>query len=149
MKFTVKQVLAVAVLIVLSTSVFAAQHVVEMKNAGADGSMVFEPGYVKAEPGDTVKFVLVDQGHDSTSVEVPKGAKSWDGGVNKGVTVTLDKEGVYVYKCTPHAALNMTGIIQVGEATNYDSAKKAVDKLTEGAAVNKDRLNGYFEQVKH
>lgn len=148
MKVTFKQAVAVAALTVLSSSALAAEHVVEMKNSGADGAMVFEPGYVNADPGDTVKFVLVDQAHNSTSVEVPEGAESWQGEINEGITVTVEEEGVYVYKCTPHAALNMTGIIQVGEATNYDSAKKAVDTLTESAATNKDRLTGYFEQVQ-
>lgn len=148
MKVTIKQTLAAATLAVLSSTAFAAEHVVEMKNSGAEGAMVFEPGYVNADPGDTVKFVLVDQAHNSTSVEVPEGAKSWEGAINEGITVTVEEEGVYVYKCTPHAALNMTGVIQVGEATNYDSAKQAVDTLTENAATNKDRLTGYFEQVQ-
>ncbi|HTN33081.1 MAG TPA: pseudoazurin [Marinobacter sp.] len=148
MKFIFKPVLIAAALVAFSGTAFAAEHVVEMKNAGADGAMVFDPGYVKAEPGDTVKFVASDPGHDSVSVEVPEGADGWESGIGKGVTVTLDKEGVYVYKCAPHAVLNMAGIIQVGEATNYDSAKKAVDKLTSAAATNKDRLTGYFEKVQ-
>jgi pseudoazurin len=126
----------------------AAEHVVEMKNSGADGAMVFEPGFVKAKPGDTVKFVLVDPAHNSVSVAVPDGAEGWQGAMNQEVSVTLDEEGVYVYKCTPHAALNMAGVIQVGEPTNYDAAKAAVQELTAAAATNKDRLVGYFEQVE-
>lgn len=47
-----------------------------------------------------------------------------------------------------HAALNMAGVIQVGEPANYDAAKAAVDKLTAAAATNKERLTGYFEQVE-
>lgn len=148
MKFTFKHAIVAAALVLLSSTAFAAEHVVKMENSGADGTMVFEPGYLKADKGDTVKFVPVDQGHDSASVEVPKGAQSWEGEISKGITVTLDKEGVYVYKCEPHAMLNMTGIIQVGEATNYDSAKTAVDKLTEAAVTNKDRLTGYFDKVQ-
>jgi hypothetical protein len=41
----------------------------------------------------------------------------------------------------------MAGVIQVGEAVNYDEAKAAVDKLTASAATNKDRLTGYFSKV--
>ncbi|AKV95391.1 MULTISPECIES: pseudoazurin [Marinobacter] len=148
MKLTLKHTVAAVALTFISGVAMAAEHVVEMKNSGADGAMVFEPGFVKAEPGDTVKFVLVDPAHNSVSVEVPEGAEGWQGAMNEGITVTLNEEGVYVYKCTPHAALNMAGVIQVGEAVNYDSAKAAVDKLTAAAATNKDRLTGYFEQVQ-
>lgn len=148
MKMTFKNGLVAVALTLASSVVMAAEHVVEMKNSGADGTMVFEPGFVKAEPGDTVKFVLVDPAHNSVSVEVPEGAEGWQGAMNEGISVTLNEEGVYVYKCTPHAALNMAGVIQVGEATNYESAKTAVDELTAAAATNKDRLVGYFDQVK-
>lgn len=148
MKLTFKNGLAAVALTLASSVVVAAEHVVEMKNSGADGAMVFEPGFVKAEPGDTVKFVLVDPAHNSVSVAVPDGAEGWQGAMNESITVTLNEEGVYVYKCTPHAALNMAGVIQVGEPVNYDAAKAAVDKLTASAATNKDRLTGYFEQVQ-
>ena len=148
MRLTFKNGLAAVALTLASSVAMAAEHVVEMKNSGADGAMVFEPGFVKAEPGDTVKFVLVDPAHNSASVEIPEGAEGWQGAMNEEITVTLNEEGVYVYKCTPHAALNMAGVIQVGEAVNYDAAKAAVDKLTAAAATNKDRLTGYFEQVQ-
>ena len=148
MKLTLKHTVAAVALALISGVAMAAEHVVEMKNSGAEGAMVFEPGFVKAEPGDTVKFVLVDPAHNSVSVEVPEGAEGWQGAMNEGITVTLNEEGVYVYKCPPHAALNMAGVIQVGEAVNYDAAKAAVDKLTAAAATNKDRLTGYFEQVE-
>lgn len=148
MKLTFKNGLTAVALTLASSVIMAAEHVVEMKSSGADGAMVFEPGFVKAQPGDTVKFVLVDPAHNSVSVEVPEGAEGWQGAMNEGMTVTLNEEGVYVYKCTPHAALNMAGVIQVGEAVNYDSAKTAVDDLTAAAATNKDRLVGYLEQVE-
>ena len=132
----------------MSTSALAAEHVIKMKNSGEDGSMVFEPGYLEAEKGDTVKFVMTDPAHNSVSEAVPEGAESWSGAINKEITVTLDAEGVYVYKCTPHAPLNMAGIIKVGDPTNYDEAQAAVEKLTSAAATNKDRLTDYFSKVK-
>src|SRR5690554_6540169 len=89
----------------------AADHQVKMLNMGADGIMVFEPGFVKAAPGDTVTFVAADASHDATAVFGPEGAELWAGAINEGLTVTLDKEGVYIYKCTPHLALGMVGVI--------------------------------------
>jgi pseudoazurin len=130
-----------------STSALAAEHIIEMKNSGADGAMVFEPGFIEAEKGDTVKFVLADPAHNSVSQVVPEGAESWSGAINEEITITLDAEGVYVYNCTPHAVLNMAGVIQVGEAVNYDEAKAAVDRLSGAAATNKDRLSGYLSNV--
>ena len=125
----------------------AEEHIIEMKNSGDDGSMVFEPGYLEASPGDTVKFVATDPAHNSVSTAVPDGAESWSGALNEEITVTLSEEGVYVYKCTPHAVLNMAGIIRVGEPTNYDAAKAAVEDLSSNAAANKERLRGYFSNV--
>lgn len=148
MKHALKSGLIGMALVFATSAAMAAEHIVEMKNNGADGVMVFEPGFVKAQPGDTVKFVLTDPAHNSASVAVPEGADGWQGAINEEITVTLNEEGVYVYKCTPHAALNMAGVIQVGEPVNYDAAKAAVDELTAAAATNKERLTGYFEQVQ-
>ena len=148
MGFTFKHILAAVALTLASGAALAAEHVIEMKNSGADGAMVFEPGFLKAEPGDTVKFVLADQAHNSASVAVPEGAEGWQGALNEEITVTLNEEGVYVFNCTPHAVLNMAGVIQVGEAVNYDSAKAAAEKLSAAAVTNKERLAGYFEQVQ-
>ena len=38
-------------------------HTIEMKNEGADGTMVFEPGVIKVSVGDTINFVLNSQEH--------------------------------------------------------------------------------------
>lgn len=142
----IKHLVATAIIAAPLTAI-AEQHIIEMKNAGADGSMVFEPGYLEAEPGDTVKFVATDPAHNSVSTEVPEGAESWSGALNEEITVTLSEEGVYVYKCTPHAVLNMAGIIRVGEPTNYDEAQVAVEELSSKAASNKERLRDYFSNV--
>ena len=43
----------------------AAEVEVKMLNKGTEGAMVFEPALVKVEPGDTVKFVATDKGHNA------------------------------------------------------------------------------------
>ena len=45
--------LAVCLLALGSFPALAEQHTVKMKNRGDDGTMVFEPGYPEAQPGDT------------------------------------------------------------------------------------------------
>ncbi|MEQ6884684.1 pseudoazurin [Salicola sp. Rm-C-2C1-2] len=139
--------LTVVLLVLSSTFSLAEQHTIEMKNRGEDGNMVFEPGYLKVQPGDTIQFLATDPTHNSVSDTVPEDAESWSGAIDEEITVTLSKEGVYVYKCAPHLKMNMTGIIQVGEPTNYGEAQASVEKLTDVSATNEDRLRGYFRQV--
>ena len=89
---------------------------------------VFSPRILQVNPGDTVKFIAADKGHNSVSDAnmMPEGAESWKGKISKDVEVTLTVEGTYGYYCAPHRALGMVGLILVGDASsNYDAAKDA------------------------
>ena len=105
----------------------AAEFEVKMLNKGTAGVMVFEPALVKIQPGDTVKFLASDKGHNVETVEamLPEGAKPFTGKINEEVAVTFDKAGVYGYKCKPHYGMGMVGMIVVGEPGNVDEAKAA------------------------
>src|SRR5690606_16710497 len=76
-----------------------------------------EPAFLKVAPGDTITFVNATKGHNSEAIanKIPEGAEVWKGKINQEITVTLDVEGYYAYKCTPHTALGMVGLIQVGD----------------------------------
>lgn len=130
-----------------STGLMAAEHVIEMRNSGEDGTLIFEPGFIQAEVGDTVIFKATDPSHNSASALVPDGAESWTGDINEEIEITLDAEGIYVYVCTPHVMLNMAGIIQVGEPVNLDEANATVAELTASAVANQDRLETYLARV--
>ena len=96
----------------------AAEHEVRMLNKGPDGqAMQFDPAFLKIEPGDSVKFVPTDKGHNLESIleMVPEGAETWKGKISKEITVNFEVEGIYGYKCQPHFPLGMVGIIQVGD----------------------------------
>lgn len=138
------------VLMCLTTGAWAAEIIVEMKNAGADGAMVFEPAVVKAEVGDTVTFVPTDMAHNSELVPglAPQGAVSWKGGIGQPVSVTLDKEGVYVYQCLPHVIMAMVGVIVAGQPANLDQVIADSSALKGRFVMNKDRLDTYLEQAK-
>jgi pseudoazurin len=103
----------------------AAEVEVKMLNKGAEGVMVFEPALVKIAPGDTVKFVPADKGHNAESIDgmVPEGAKPFTGKMSEGLSVTFDTAGVYGYRCKPHYGMGMVGLVVVGDATNLDQAK--------------------------
>lgn len=121
---------------------------VKMLNSSKDGIMAFEPGYVKADPGDSIKFIPTDSAHSSSSAFLPAGATPWVGKINKPVTVTLKKEGVYIFKCDPHMPMAMVGVVQVGKPTNLDAAQAEAKKMAAGFAMNKDRLDKYLAKVK-
>lgn len=126
----------------------AAEHTVKMLNSGADGVMVFEPAYLKVAPGDTVVFEATTPAHNSVAFHVPAGAQPWSGAMSQTVRVTLEQEGVYLYKCEPHVPLGMVGVIQVGKPANLAEAKAAAEAFKPAVAVNKERLDRYLGQVK-
>jgi pseudoazurin len=94
----------------------------------ASGLQVFKPRVVTAKVGDTIKFVPTDPTHQSDSIAgmIPEGTKGWEGKVNQEVSYVIPKEGVYGYKCTPHYAAGMIGLVIVGEGAalaNLEAAK--------------------------
>ena len=100
----------------LAGTAFAADHQVQMLNKGEKGAMVFQPDYIEAAPGDTVTFVPTDKGHNAESIKglIPDGAEPFKGKINQEVKVTLEKEGLYGVKCTPHYGMGMVALIKVG-----------------------------------
>lgn len=139
--------LLLCVVIVWSFAISSEEYEVKMLNFGNDGSMVFEPGFLKVNVGDTVHFKSVDMAHNSESSTglIPVNASGWKGNINEDISITLTEEGVYVYQCTPHLILGMVGVIQVGSPTNIDQIKENLSSLT--FAVNAERLQGYIDQV--
>jgi pseudoazurin len=121
-------------------------HVVKMLNNGEDGIMVFEPGYIKIEKGDTVQFEATDAGHNAVSELTPDGNK-WEVGYDGG-KVTFNEEGAHLYYCVPHRSMGMWGVIQVGNAVNKDDFM-AESKSEDGSlAMNSGRIMKYADQVK-
>jgi pseudoazurin len=118
----------------------AAEHQVQMLNKGADGPMAFEPSFLKIAPGDTVRFVAKDKGHNVLSVEgmSPEGAAPFQGKMNEDVTVTFDQPGVYGFECKPHYGMGMVGLIVVGDPVNLAEAE---------AVPHKGKAKKRFEQL--
>ncbi len=125
----------------------AKEIVVHMKNKGADGAMVFEPGFVKAAPGDTIRFAPTDPSHNAETMAnmLPAGATPVKGAMNKEMVLTVSKPGLYGVKCMPHYSMGMVALVQVGKPTAADvTAAKAV-KLPPFAAK---RMTAYLAKVK-
>ena len=127
----------------------AAEHVVKMLNTGKDGTMVFEPSFVKAAVGYTVVSTPTDKAaHNSASLLLPAGAKPWKGAPDTEVKVKLEKEGVYLYACEPHKVMGMVGVIQAGKPVNLAEAKVAAAKEQATFAMGKDRFDKALAQAK-
>ncbi|MEM6495256.1 MAG: pseudoazurin [Pseudomonadota bacterium] len=91
---------------------------------------VFKPAVIKIKPGDTVKFISVDKGHNAESMKgmIPEGAQKWRSKISKDFELKLDKPGVYGYRCTPHYGLGMVGIIIV-EGEGWDQNLAAAKEV--------------------
>jgi pseudoazurin len=104
---------AAGMFLAVSQSVVAEDHIVK-------GIVTkWEPMVVFAQPGDRIIFTNM-AGHDAQAIEgmVPEGTEIWQSKMGaEGFTVTLEKEGVYMYKCNPHVSLGMIGAIVVGDGT--------------------------------
>ena len=117
--------LAAAAVVAMAGAASAAEHEVKMLNKGEKGAMVFEPDFLEVEVGDTVKFLVVDKGHDAQAIKgmFPEGVEEFKGKINQEVTFTVEKEGVYGIKCTPHYAMGMVMLVVAGEPVNVEAAK--------------------------
>ena len=129
----------------VSAAVFAADIEVKMLNKGDEGKMVFEPSFIKAQVGDNIIFIPTDKGHMAASIKglLPKGAKKFKSKINKKFTYTVEVEGLYGVRCTPHYANGMVALIQVGDSvdpTDFLKGQKVPKK-------SKVRLEKYLSQV--
>lgn len=103
---------------------------VKMLNKGEAGAMVFEPAFVKAQPGDVIHFVATDKGHNVESIDgmLPDGVEAFKSKMNVDYEMTIDAEGVYGVKCTPHYGMGMVAVVQVGDAVNLNAASEVKQK---------------------
>lgn len=97
---------------------------VKMLNRNDTGPMPFEPEYLVIKPGDTVRFIAADPGHNAATIAgmIPGDGKKFTGKINEEIEVTLTAEGIWGIKCSPHYTMGMAMLIQVGNkgATEAD-----------------------------
>ena len=129
----------------MATAGLAEKFEIKMLNKGETGKMVFEPAYLAVASGDTVTFVPASKGHNAETIKgmIPEGAERFKSKIGKEFSVTLNTEGLYGVKCTPHYAMGMVALIQVGAATNLSDATGVKKR---GKA--KKRFEPLFAQVK-
>ncbi|PSJ39012.1 pseudoazurin [Allosphingosinicella deserti] len=132
MTFKVAAGALLAALALCAAPAAAKEWQVKMLNKGSDGKlMVFEPAFLKVAPGDTVKFLATQKGHNAETVAgmTPAGGPVFKGKINEEIVVRFTQQGVYGYKCLPHVGMGMVGVVQVGNAANKAAATAAAAKL--------------------
>lgn len=140
-------IVATAVLIASAAPLMAADHQVQMLNKGTDGVMVFEPGFLKIAPGDTVTFIPTDKSHNVETFKglVPDGAAEFKSKPSEQYQAKFDVPGAYVVKCTPHVGMGMVALIQVGD----DPANLDAIKTAKVPTIVRKRLDADLAQITH
>ena len=100
-----------------------------------DGEFIYDPAVLKINPGDTVRWVNVNQAHSATAYSsennktsgIPQNGPSWDSSMllaeNESFDYTFPEntpEGSYPYFCLPHEFAGQVGIIIVGSYSELD-----------------------------
>jgi pseudoazurin len=115
------RILSTAILACLiATPVVAETHEVGMYTRSENGPMIYEPQFLSISPGDRVRFVPVQGGHNAATIEgmIPEGAEPFRSQIDEDFTVTLTEPGLYGIKCSPHFSMGMVMLIEVGEPTD-------------------------------
>jgi pseudoazurin len=143
------KMLALAALAAMVASPLAAKEItVKMLNMGSDKTpMVFEPGFIKAAPGDTVKFVAANPGHNAQTIPgfLPAGEAEQKGAMGKDFILKVTKPGLYGIKCLPHFSIGMVALVQVG---NGPSSNLAAAKAVKLSPLATKRMATYLAQAK-
>ena len=136
-------------ILLISNSVHAAEtHVVKMLNQGTLGAMVFEPAFIKINTCDSINFEMADAGHNAVTVAAPSDSVPFDTKYKPSTVVQFDINGLYLYKCAPHAMMAMAGLIQVSDTSNKSEMKSEIEKFESSVMIPavKTRISDLFNK---
>lgn len=126
----------------LAPAALAETHEVKMLTRSPTAGMVYDPDYLQIAPGDTVKFVATQSGHNAATLPAiwPEGVPTFMGKIDQEIGQTFTVPGLYGIQCTPHLAMGMVMLIQVGEppaeapALPASLPKRALDRMNAALA---------------
>lgn len=150
----------------MAISVFAAatpSDTLTVKVLGTAEDARFEPAVIQIQPGDVIRFEVVEGLHTVTAYHpgnrrpqrIPENARSFDSGMltaGKIWFLTVDETGVYDYFCLPHERMGHAGRIISGSEIiipTYDDSliPEAVKKTLNEAQksfINQNQENDGF-----
>lgn len=126
----------------------AAEHRVQMLNQGAGGAMVFQPAVVHARPGDTIRYIPTNPGHNAETIAgmLPAGVTAQRGAMGQEFVLRVTQPGLYGVKCAPHYSMGMVGLVQVGPAgANLEAVRTAAGRTPNFA---RRRFTEMFTQLR-
>lgn len=107
--------------------------------AGNGGDFAFDPAALLVDPGTTITWEWTGRGgaHNVLNDVDDPLFRSGDPVDGEGETFefTFEEEGVYQYVCVPHRALEMKGVVVVGEA-NAETELRDLGVGGEGLAMS-------------
>ena len=126
--------------------VFAADMTIDMLNKDANGNkMVYSKEIAKVAVGDTITWLPASKGHNVHFISAPDGIKKLPKSkLNKEFSYTFEKDGVYLYQCTPHKSMGMIGLVIVGDDT---SNIKQISK-TKVFGKSKKKLKKWLSEIQ-
>jgi len=97
-----------------STALADTTTVVDMLNVGPSGSRFrYDPMLVEVDVGEKVLWKAATKGHNVEFMVAPNNIK-YKSKMHKNAGYTFTIPGIYTYKCTPHVAAGMVGVVIVG-----------------------------------
>lgn len=133
---------------VVTQPAWGEEHVIRMLNTGENGSMVFEPAFVRARVGDNLRFEPVNTGHFVRSLAVPAGSAPWQSPMDQAFEVRLEREGLYFYNCPPHLMMGMVGLVQVDEAGNRSAVVEIMRSTKSRVYSGGARIDALMGQIQ-
>lgn len=126
----------------------AGEHVVQMLNTGVGGAMVFQPAVVHARPGDTIRYVPTNPGHNAELIVgmMPAGVAVQRGSMGKEFILRVTAPGIYGVKCAPHYSMGMVGLVQVG--TGGPNLEAARNLSARAPSYARRRFTQFFTQLR-
>jgi len=108
---------------VTEIQIAAADDVVHMLNIGPKGSRFrYDPMLSIIDVGGKILWKATTKGHNVEFMVAPGDIK-FKSKMHKSAGYTFSVPGIYTYKCTPHVAAGMVGVVVVGnDLSNMEQA---------------------------
>jgi pseudoazurin len=125
---------------VTEQQIAAVDEVVHMLNVGPTGSRFrYDPMLSEIAVGGKILWKATTKGHNVEFMVTPNNIK-FKSKLHKSAGFTFTTPGIYTYKCTPHVAVGMIGVVVVGndlsnmteafdDAAYYGQAKELIQDI--------------------